>query len=702
MAAFSTTGTVGLAYRSGGNIVSGARKARVNLQADPGVAGAIRGIADQLMVSELHVGNGNATSIMDTAGVAKFTFNSDGSASLGLATKTITLAGLLAVTGASQFTGAVIFDGDVTFNGTNHVVEGTTVTYEDSLLLLAKDVADAPSLDVGFIAERGTSQNVAFVWDESADQFVAVLTDDTGVATTVTIADYANMRVGALVSDDGITVSAGGANLTNSGITNAGAISGGTTGVFSGQVTVGSLVINASTAITSVDEDISAVSANHDTLPTAKAVKTYVDSQVGGVNVTGTTSASFTVNTDGAAATDEDPALVLIGGDAVAGPNDDIVKTLFTQDSPGEFVSLRMQRNRNAGGYAEIAPRLELGVNGGVADLDPVLAFNAGTGAAAKVGTIAMDGSADKLIITGTSIELAGNANVTGTMAVTGTSSLAALNMSGDLAIATNKFTVAAASGNTLIAGTLGVTGNTSLTGTLGVNGDVRFGDSGSSYFTVAAATGNTVVAGTLGVSGAVALGANASFAINTNKFTVDSTNGNTVVGGTLQVTGAITASSTLAVTGNLTYLAAQVAQVAGGANGAANTPDTAGEAVYLASDGLRKADAAAIGSAFVLGGYASAAGKVAERGVVSMPKMATNAGGTTFDAMVRGDRVFLAAAIEAEYDAGVTPVAGTISTRTPNTAGSVIYQVGIVDADSDGDTATANVKILPQFIFLN
>jgi hypothetical protein len=48
---------------------------------------------------------------------------------------------------------------------------------------------------------------------------------------------------------------------------------------------------------------------------------------------------------------------------------------------------------------------------------------------------------------------------VTGTLAVSGATALAALATTGDVAVATNKFTVAAASGNTAVAGTLGVTG---------------------------------------------------------------------------------------------------------------------------------------------------------------------------------------------------------------------------------------------------
>ena len=54
--------------------------------------------------------------------------------------------------------------------------------------------------------------------------------------------------------------------------------------------------------------------------------------------------------------------------------------------------------------------------------------------------------------------------------------------------------------------------------------------------FTVASATGNTAVSGTLGVTG--------DFAVNTNKFTVAASSGNTVIAGTASVTG------TLGVTG--------------------------------------------------------------------------------------------------------------------------------------------------------
>jgi hypothetical protein len=102
-----------------------------------------------------------------------------------------------------------------------------------------------------------------------------------------------------------------------------------------------------------------------------------------------------------------------------------------------------------------------------------------------------------------------GNLDLTGT-----------LDVAGDVAVATNKFTVAAASGNTAVAGTLGVAGDVAVA---------------TNKFTVAAASGNTAVAGTLGVAGDVA--------VATNKFTVAAASGNTAVAGTLGATGLSTLS---------------------------------------------------------------------------------------------------------------------------------------------------------------
>ena len=82
------------------------------------------------------------------------------------------------------------------------------------------------------------------------------------------------------------------------------------------------------------------------------------------------------------------------------------------------------------------------------------------------------------------------------------------LAVTGDLSVNTDKFSVAAASGNTLIAGTLGVTGELDCAA-LDASGAGDFAGNFSvatNKLTVAAASGNTAVAGTLAVTGASTL----------------------------------------------------------------------------------------------------------------------------------------------------------------------------------------------------
>jgi microcystin-dependent protein len=121
----------------------------------------------------------------------------------------------------------------------------------------------------------------------------------------------------------------------------------------------------------------------------------------------------------------------------------------------------------------------------------------------------------------------AGAISVTGTFAVSGATTLtgavtcsSTLGVTGNFAVS-NHCTIAAATGNIATDGTLNVTGAATLSSTLGVTGASTFTGAGTfsstlgvtgnfavatNKFTVAAASGNTVVAGTLGVTGAATL----------------------------------------------------------------------------------------------------------------------------------------------------------------------------------------------------
>jgi len=76
------------------------------------------------------------------------------------------------LTYGSDFT----ISGNLTVQGNTTTIDTVNLTVEDPLILLAKEQTGSPTLDIGFVGKRGTSDNIAFVWDESADQFVAVFT----------------------------------------------------------------------------------------------------------------------------------------------------------------------------------------------------------------------------------------------------------------------------------------------------------------------------------------------------------------------------------------------------------------------------------------------------------------------------------------------------------------------------------------------
>ena len=148
--------------------------------------------------------------------------------------------------------------GNLTVNGSSTTVNSTTVTVDDPILVLAPDASGAGALDLGIIGERGDDTNVAFIWDESADSWVAAFTNDADSSTTITVSDYADLRVGGIVIDDnasvGGTLSVSGAvtfsddigvtgDLTVAAITASGAVD------INGALTFGDLTIDGSSTL---------------------------------------------------------------------------------------------------------------------------------------------------------------------------------------------------------------------------------------------------------------------------------------------------------------------------------------------------------------------------------------------------------------------------------------------------------------------
>lgn len=122
--------------------------------------------------------------------------------------------------------------------------------------------------------------------------------------------------------------------------------------------------------------------------------------------------------------------------------------------------------------------------------------------------------------------------------------STTAVNTTGDFSVGSNKLTVAAASGNTVVGGTLTVTGATSLSGNLAIPGNLSV--TGTSTL-----TGATSVASTLAVTGLTSLSSVSTSGAATIGTTLGVTGASTLA--SLGVTGAATVGTTLGVTGATT-----------------------------------------------------------------------------------------------------------------------------------------------------
>jgi len=101
-------------------------------------------------------------------------------------------------TGQVAVSSGMTVTGDLTVNGTTTTIDSQTLVVEDPLIQLAKNNSggDANTFDQGLFMNRGSDDNVSFMWDESADEFVAAITsgEDGTTAGNVTIDSYADFK----------------------------------------------------------------------------------------------------------------------------------------------------------------------------------------------------------------------------------------------------------------------------------------------------------------------------------------------------------------------------------------------------------------------------------------------------------------------------------------------------------------------------
>ena len=148
--------------------------------------------------------DGSNSYITNSTGALKIATETSGIAiTIGHGTSEVTVADNLTVTG------------DLTVSGDTVTMNTATLTVEDSLIKLAQGYTGS-AYDQGIVFTRGNgsssnTQNMAFIWDESADTFATIQssTEDGTTAGNMTVTDHVDLRVGALTADDSSTFTSG-------------------------------------------------------------------------------------------------------------------------------------------------------------------------------------------------------------------------------------------------------------------------------------------------------------------------------------------------------------------------------------------------------------------------------------------------------------------------------------------------------------
>ena len=350
--------------------------------------------------------------------------------------------------------------GNLTVSGTTTSVSTTNTRVEDAIIALSAEATGSASVDSGLLINRGSDDNQAFLWDESADEFVLanVGSEDGDTAGNVTISSYATLQIGNLtaaaptfsgavnINDTTASTSVtSGSLIVDGGAGVAGALFvGGTFDVASGQT-----VDFNTNALTNVADPSNAQDA---------ATKAYVDSEV-------SSGSSLTVAADSGS-----NDVVTVGTDTLtfAGTSNEIETTVTNNQ-----IQIGLPNDVSIGNDLTVTGNLT--VNGTTTTIsttnsvvsDNLLELNNGAGSNANDSGIVIErgSTGDNAIF---AWDESADVFIVGTTTATGAST-------GDLTITAAGFTAAAVTADSVtIGGGYGSTGVTiSTAGVIEANGAV-------------------------------------------------------------------------------------------------------------------------------------------------------------------------------------------------------------------------------------
>ena len=399
--------------------------------------------------------------------------------------------------------------GNLTVNGSTTNIDTNITTIEDPVILLASTASGAPSVDIGFLGQRGSSTNVAFVWDESQGLFVTAFTDTAETETTINITAYASTKA--------LNVEAtGDLNVT-------------------GQSNLADILVAAASTVdfnTSVIGNIGAPIADADA-----ATKKYVDDEL--------SASGFSISDGVTTETVE-------GGDTIEFEGDTNITVTVDQVSGTESnVAVALNDSITLSGTITGG---NLATGGTVSATGTATVGNVSTaGTVDATGTITGGNLATGGTISSTGTATVGNVATGGTVSATGTATVGNVATGGTVS-ATGTITSddTITGGNVATGGTMSATGvltggsietatTVSATGTI-TGGNVATG--GTVSATGTATAGNIATGGTVSSTGTATLGNVATGGTISAASTI--TGGNVQTGGTISATSTITSDDTI------------------------------------------------------------------------------------------------------------------------------------------------------------
>jgi hypothetical protein len=108
---------------------------------------------------------------------------------------------------------------------------------------------------------------------------------------------------------------------------------------------------------------------------------------------TGTTNATYTINSGAVGTSASNGALIIMSGDGTGSPNDDLVEARIELNPEPENIWFRIRHNRHGAGMVEQTCILELQTAAQTANLVPSIIFNEGNGSNARPGRMQFQGN---------------------------------------------------------------------------------------------------------------------------------------------------------------------------------------------------------------------------------------------------------------------------------------------------------------------